>query len=300
MNLSIALSCDSHNLFAKLGEKRVSKYEKHNLSMKTLPFIFMEAAEKRGSLHFAPSNWHENIELLCILEGSGSVSSNGHILSVARGDIVVLNHNHLHAVASADDGIRYRYLIVDHAFCVENGFDTNRIFFEMKIKDRRLFDLFEELYLAYGVEETEKYRTLDIRSIILSMMRILCHDYGTETAEDEDQGGALYIKRAIEYISASYAKDFSLEDVANFVGVSKYYLSREFNRYVGHTFVSYVNYVRCKKAKKLLAAEEFSISEIASLCGFRSSSYFAKSFEKQVGMLPGEYRASKSALPKDA
>ena len=277
----------------------MSKYEKHNLSMKTLPFIFMKTEEKRGSLHFAPSNWHENIELLCILEGSGSVSSNGHILSVARGDIVVLNHNHLHAVASADDGIRYRYLIVDRAFCVENGFDTNRIFFEMKIDDKRLFDLFEELSLAYEAEEAS-YRTLNIRTIILSMMRILCHDYGTEAKDDEDKGGALYIKRAIEYISASYAKDFSLEDVADFVGVSKYYLSREFNRYVGHTFVSYVNYVRCKKAKKLLATEELSISEIASLCGFRSSSYFAKSFEKQVGMLPGEYRASKTSVPKDA
>ncbi len=276
----------------------MSKYEKHNLSLQALPFIFMETVEKRGSLHFAPSNWHENIELLCILGGSGSVSSNGHILSVAGGDIVVLNHNHLHAVASASDGIRYRYLIVDHTFCVENGFDTNRIFFQMQIKDERLFRLFEELYLAYEASERESYRTLDIRTIVLSMMRILCHDYSTEAANDEDKGGSLYIKRAIEYISASYAKDFSLEDVADFVGVSKYYLSREFNRYVGHTFVSYVNYVRCRKAKKLLATEEFSISEIASLCGFRSSSYFAKSFEKHVGMLPGAYRASKTA-PKE-
>ena len=276
----------------------MSKYEKHNLSMKALPFIFMETVEKRGSLHFAPSNWHENVELLCILDGSGAVSSNGQVIPVLPGDVVVLNHNHLHAVASGEGGIRYQYLIVDRTFCIENGFDTNRIFFEMKICDTRVSRLFEELEDAYKKPDGEPYKTLDIRLIVLSLMRILCRDYGTEAQSEESDSGALYVKRAIEYISASYAKDFSLEDVAEFVGISKYYLSREFSKYAGHTFVSYVNYVRCKQAKKLLANEELSISDIATLCGFQSASYFAKSFEKQVGMLPGEYRASKSS-PKE-
>lgn len=276
----------------------MSKYEKHNLSMKALPFIFRETVEKKGSLHFATSNWHENVELIYVLDGSGAVSSNGQVIPVSVGDVVVLNHNHLHAVASGEGGIRYHYLIVDRTFCVENGFDTNRIFFKMKIRDERLSQLFAELASAYAAPEEEAYKVLDIRSIILSLMRILCRSYGTERVNDGDEGGAAYVKRAIEYISASYAKDFSLEDVAAFVGISKYYLSREFSKYVGHTFVAYVAYVRCKKAKKLLSNEELSISDIATLCGFQSASYFAKSFEKHVGMLPGEYRASK-ALSKE-
>ena len=48
------------------------------------------------------------------------------------------------------------------------------------------------------------------------------------------------------------------------------------------------------EAKALLSEGRLSVLEAASVCGFRSGSYFAKSFLRYVGVLPGEYRLGRS------
>lgn len=48
----------------------------------------------------------------------------------------------------------------------------------------------------------------------------------------------------------------------------------------------YICLVRLKKAAQLLEEGRYRINEICFLTGFSSSSYFAKCFQKQFGMLP--------------
>ncbi len=44
-----------------------------------------------------------------------------------------------------------------------------------------------------------------------------------------------------------------------------------------------------KKACKMMVEGEYRLTEIGFLVGFSSSSYFAKCFQKQFGMLPTEF-----------
>ena len=48
-------------------------------------------------------------------------------------------------------------------------------------------------------------------------------------------------------------EDLSLDKVADFVGISKYYFAREFRRITGYTFVTHLNMTRCEAAKELLS-----------------------------------------------
>lgn len=268
----------------------MSHYEKHNLETQALPFIFRQRIEKPIG-RFGSSNWHENLEILHVISGDGAISNNGHVISVSRGDVVVFNHNHLHALAAGESELRYNYLIVDRAFCLSNGFDTNKISFEMQINDERVREYMEELQAAYFLAEDSDYRSLLIRSLVLRLMYVLCKDHGKiELDGDHTERTASYVKEAIAYIRASYDKDFSLEDVANFVGVNKCYLSREFHKYTGYSFVAYVNRTRCKMACDMLVNGHVSICEVGVRCGFQNKSYFAKNFKRYIGMLPGEYR----------
>ena len=98
------------------------------------------------------------------------------------------------------------------------------------------------------------------------------------------------IKQAIGLIRSDASRDLSLDEVANFVGLSKYYFAREFRRVTGYTFVSYVNLTRCEKAKALLTQNEMSIGEIGRACGFSNQSYFTRTFRAYTGRLPGVYR----------
>ncbi|MBE6689790.1 MAG: AraC family transcriptional regulator [Ruminococcaceae bacterium] len=280
----------------------MSRYENHHLEDRALPFIYKQSVAPPTYRMPGSSNWHENIELLYVTRGSGVISNNGQVLSVGAGDVAVINANHLHTLAADEEPMAYRYLIVDRAFCLANGFDTNAIRFAPLIRDDGLRVLLEELHGAYGIAAEAPYRTLQIRTAVLRLMVALCNGYGTPSQRSEQsEGSVAHVKAAIDYIRASYGKSFSLEDVAAFVGMNKCYLSREFHKYTGYTFVAYVNRTRCKMAQRLLLDGGLSIREVGERCGFESPSYFARSFQRYVGMLPGEYRAQGGGeLPSNA
>ena len=269
----------------------MSRYENHNLQDQELPFIYKERAEPPAR-RLGGSNWHENIEIIYISKGDGVVSINGRLHEVSEGDAVVIDANRLHAIAAGKCGMTHRYLIIDRAFCLLNGFDTNLLSFEAKITDARVSEWMERLYgLYFSAQEDSRWRVLAIRTCVLELMLLLCREYATPMESSERiEHTATYVKQAIDYIRASYEKNFSLDDVAAFVGVSRYYLSREFHKYTGYSFVAYVNYTRCKMAQMLLADDRLSICEVGRRCGFENRSYFAKCFSRYVGMLPAQYR----------
>ena len=276
----------------------MSTYEKHRFENSDLPFIFKGRTEfKRPSskgteIAFGSSNWHENTEILIVTDGRGAVSDNGHVYRVKAGDVLVFNHNHLHAIAAGEDSITYRYLIVDRGFCIANGFDTSALRFCHLIDDGEVRDALEEVRLGYALPEDSPYRELRIRCTVLSLMLLLCEKYSSAEQDTRTERTSAHIKQAIDYISAHYAEDISLDDMAEFVGVSRCYLSREFHKYTGYSFVSYVNRTRCRAACSLLADERLTISEVGRLSGFSNKSYFAKIFKRYNGTLPMEYRAS--------
>ena len=269
----------------------MSRYENHNLEESTLPFIYHETLLRPRGLMFGSANWHENVELLYIVEGRGFISNNGNILSVSAGDTVMINANHLHTLTTDDCAMRYRYLIVDRSFCLANGFDTGKIYFSTQICDTAVNEIMAEIEAAYAEKADAPYRTAHIRSLVLRLMVLLCRDHSTEQPEDRRHERCLtYVKQAIDFIRASYDKTCSLDDVAAFVGVNRCYLSREFHKYTGYPFVAYVNRTRCKMAQQMLLDARLSIREVGERCGFESPSYFAKSFRRYIGMRPGEYR----------
>ena len=269
----------------------MSRYESHNLEDLSLPFIFQTSSTRPANYQPGSSNWHENLELLQITQGDGVVCVNGQAIAVKAGDCVIIGANHLHAVAAGSTRMYYRYLIVDRSFCMANGFDTNRIVFEPRVRDGALERMWEELQALYQAPQDSPYRVLEIRTVILQMLLRVCRHYSHPLAPKEHYDrGAAYTKKAIDFIRASYDKDPSLEDVSAFVGISKYYLSREFHRYTGYSFVAYLNRTRCQRARQLLEDESLPIGEVGRRCGFANASYFARAFRRYMGVGPAEYR----------
>ena len=53
--------------------------------------------------------------------------------------------------------------------------------------------------------------------------------------------------------------------------------------------VELIQIVRLKKAAALLSENKYRINEICYMVGFNNPSYFAKCFQKQFGIKPGEF-----------
>lgn len=266
----------------------MSTHERHVLSDGRLPFILRDYRCPGGE-RASYSNWHENIELLYFLEGRATVSSNERQLEVGAGELAVINANHIHAICAVTD-IHYIVLIVDRSFCLANHFDTNAVSFCPLVRDAEITHLLDSLLTEYREEEAP-HRVPMIRARVLTVLSLLLREHrATEGGEEESPHLLASVKEALGYLHAEYRRHLTLERVAAAAGISKYYLAREFHRLTGMTVITYLNTLRCEKAKPLLSEGRESIEEVARAVGFSGATYFARIFRETVGMLPSEYR----------
>ncbi|TBL78971.1 response regulator [Paenibacillus thalictri] len=99
-------------------------------------------------------------------------------------------------------------------------------------------------------------------------------------------------QRAVEYIHRNYNNDVSLQDAADYAGVSGSYISRLFKEECRMGFTEYVNHVRVEHAKRHIEQGELKLKEIVSHVGFNNYNYFFKVFKEVAGMTPLEYETT--------
>ncbi len=272
----------------------MSTYETHHLSDSRLPFIF-HAISRTVDDEYICDNWHENLELLLIRGGSGAVTLNTHMHKVAAGDIVVINSNIIHTINSDTDGIDYFCLIIDRSFCRSNFVDTNELWFDEVIHDGQIEKFMQELAQRFEVEEKQSADILAIRGEVLRIVSRLCELYCQAKGEQHGETRLLScLKQAIGFIRSEYTRDISLDEVSEFVGLSKYYFAREFRRITGYSFVEYINILRCDRAQQLLLNSKMTVWEVGLSCGFQNRAYFTRTFARYVGSTPNEFRKEKS------
>ena len=92
------------------------------------------------------------------------------------------------------------------------------------------------------------------------------------------------------YLDASYMENITLDTLAQRSHMNKYYLVHAFTRYVGVSPITYLLQRIIEESKSLLSSTSYSISQISSILGFSSQSYFSQAFKKAVGQTPVQYR----------
>ena len=116
----------------------------------------------------------------------------------------------------------------------------------------------------------------------------------SRNVESKKQESSLsMVEKAKEYMQENYAKDLSLDDVSKTVNISPYYFSKLFKEEEGRNFIDYLTEIRIDKAKELLMDKNLSMKEICAAVGYSDPNYFSRSFKKNVGVTPTEYREGK-------
>ena len=105
------------------------------------------------------------------------------------------------------------------------------------------------------------------------------------------------VMAAIDYIEAHLDQKLDLEQVAEAVHYSKYYLHRMFTAAVGLTVHDYVQRRQLTEAAKLLVFSRRPIAEIAQLAGYASQQAFTDAFKAMYKKAPGQFREEEAFYP---
>ncbi|WP_137403106.1 hybrid sensor histidine kinase/response regulator transcription factor [Echinicola rosea] len=83
---------------------------------------------------------------------------------------------------------------------------------------------------------------------------------------------------------------FGVNTICEEMGLSRGQLYRKVKAMLGYSVNDYINRVRMKKAKRLMAENDSPIADIAFQVGFSTSAYFSTAFKSYFGTTPSEFR----------
>lgn len=96
--------------------------------------------------------------------------------------------------------------------------------------------------------------------------------------------------RVMDYLHDHYSESISRETAAAALGLHPNYLSALASRQTGASFLTVLETLRLDTARRLLQESDMKLAQLATLCGYRTASYFVTAFRRTIGMTPGQYR----------
>jgi two-component system response regulator YesN len=128
-----------------------------------------------------------------------------------------------------------------------------------------------------------------IRNWFIEKIKLSC----LKMASKKKERSTSVIEKAKAYIISNFNKQISLDDVSREVNISPYYFSKIFKEETGENFIDYLTNIRIDKAKELLANSDLSMKEICGKVGYSDPNYFSRSFKKNVGVTPTDFKEGK-------
>ncbi|WP_102348741.1 response regulator [Bacillus sp. Marseille-P3661] len=151
-------------------------------------------------------------------------------------------------------------------------------FYEGYFKLNQIENVIREIEQIGQIEDIQFYLEEIVTEIIVSIKE-----------QKQDQHNRM-IEHVKKYLNENYMDyGISLNQTADYIGISPFYLSRSFKKQVGISFKEYLTKIRMDKAIYYLKQKKKNIQEIALEVGFVDPNYFSKAFRRYCGVSPREY-----------
>jgi len=258
--------------------------------------------------HFSyPLHFHSEYEIIYIKQGTGTRFLGNSITKFRAGDILLIGSNLPHFMKSdeeyhsGDADLRVKGTIIQfekefmyyainhypHFIKIKNLFqESQRGIYFAAARFSKLQDLIEKIPLENGLNQMMLFlEILKEMSETENRQTISTTDFVNETIYDTKR-----IDKVISYLNKNYTRNVSLDEIASFAAMNSSAFCRYFRSKTGKSFKNYILDMRIGYACKLLLMEDISISQLSSQCGFETISHFNKSFKKNTGYVPSQYR----------
>lgn len=92
-----------------------------------------------------------------------------------------------------------------------------------------------------------------------------------------------------EILNDRWNENISLKELSNKVSVHPTTISKHFRKYFGCTLGEYTRKLKVEHSINFLHSSNYSLTEIAYICGFSDQSHFIRIFKSMTGYLPKKY-----------
>ena len=265
-----------------------NSYKVENKEMMSLS-VYNVGFQKCESLYQWGPGIRDHYLIHHIVSGKGTYKVNGRQYQLQSGDTFLV-YPYTEILYFADDKEPWEYYWVGFS-----GSDTATILhatdFSIEtpvIRHNHYGDKIKKNIISiYNARGNEMIHTVQMTGLLYITLALFIK--GSTTVRKREETSLTYTQKAIEYICYHYSYPISIEDVAEYVGISRSHLFRCFQRHMEISPKDYLTNYRLRQACQLLKESNLSITSIAKSVGFENNLYFSKAFHKKKGITPSDY-----------
>jgi len=242
--------------------------------------------------HAYPRHSHDYYVISLIERGHQSFTHKGAKHLTPPGGVIFINPGEVHTGEAADQqGFELRSLypttsLMETAVFELTGRHQGLPFFkDVRVDHPWATNHILSLHEALLQEASE----LECESLFIWTFAQLIKRYADISSAEQPLGKETKaIQQARRHIDEYFAEGITLNQLAQLVSLSPYYLLRVFQAEVGMPPYTYLESVRIRHAQSLIEAGK-PLAEVAIEVGFSSQSHLTRQFKKIIGVTPGQY-----------
>ena len=270
------------------------------------PYTAIDCRFDDYSGHLVDWHWHATLEINICASGVLKTSTQRGEYIVREGDAVLVNANVLHRneAEGGARGVRVQTHMFDRALVAAAELPLRRYVAPVvecalldalplsrgEPRQRAVLEALDRAFIAAD-EEKDGYE-LEICGLLnrawQGIYALAQPVIGARQPLPRMETARL--KQMLGFIREHFAEDISPADIATAAGVCERECFRCFKQELGTTPLSSLTDFRVRKAAELLRETDRSVTDIASACGFATSSYFGKVFRRRMNLSPLAYR----------
>jgi AraC-like DNA-binding protein len=251
-----------------------------------------------------PIHFHDDIEVVYVLDGSIGMKNGYYSYTLNRGDIFILNDREIHSFTNTGQPNMVMMMQLDLSYFSKYYGSLRNSFFVTDMKDEDNENL-EALRIILGrimLDILDKGQGYEYKVIegahnllanLFANFRYFAMEDGKFVNEAKNIGNKVLagrLNRITDYMYDNYARRLTLNEIAEREHLSIYYLSHVIKEATGLSFQELLSFIRVEESEKLLLGTNKKIGAISEESGFSAIRYYIKYFIKWFGMHPLEYR----------
>jgi AraC-like DNA-binding protein/mannose-6-phosphate isomerase-like protein (cupin superfamily) len=253
-----------------------------------------------------PWHWHEEIELIIVVEGSTKVEYVDGSLELQEGDGVFINSNILHRLTQTSTIDCHVINFVLKPDFLSGRLDSriytkfikpicsNKSLSAIKFSPKSAWEqqVIEKINFTFTAYAHQNFGyELSVKSNLLDAWRILCtYQPNLFKQTSPVTENKVRLDKIIKFIHRNYDRKLSIKQLATVADISESECYRIFRKTLHTTPNDYILNHRLQIAAIKLVESDQSILNISYDIGFGNPSYFSKKFKEQYGNTPKEFR----------
>ena len=251
----------------------------------------------------APIDFHYHTfhKIIVFLGGKGCYAIEGRRYALSAGDLLFVPQGCIHRPEIAAEQeyerivlyIRPGYLrelggdTCDLETCFERSRETLQFVAHPQIQKSNIYRLLRELEHA---PENEGFGSeLLTKSLFLRLMIELTRAMLADAMTYIPSGSDPQVDEMVRFLNEHLTLEVRVDDLAQHLHLSKYYLMRRFKETTGYTVHQYLLSKRLMLAREMIGTGASAMQACYS-CGFGEYSAFSRAYRKQFGASPRKHR----------